>query len=491
MDGRAGGQQAMFLGIDLGTSSVKTVLVDGSEAIIGRASARLAVARPVPGWSEQSPADWVDAAFATLDELAAGFPKEVAAVRGIGLSGQMHGATLLDASDAPLRPCILWNDMRAMAECRELEASVPSFRDIAANAAMPGFTAPKLLWLRRHEPGSFRRLATVLLPKAYLRLALSGEKLEEMSDASGTLWLDVARRRWSDELLAATGLDRARMPGLVEGTAQAGRLRPALAARWGMASAPVIAGGAGDNAASAIALSATRPGDSFISLGTSGVAWSTTDGLRPDPGNAIHAFCHAVPATWHQMAVMLSAAECLSWWSRIVGIPEGDLVAELGDAPWTPSGIAFLPYLAGERTPFNDAGMRGMFAGLGGGTDRATMTRAILEGVSLSLRDCLDAMREAGAVVGSAAVVGGGSRVRRWVELLSSVLGIPLRRVVAGEWMAALGAARLGRACVTGEGIEAMARPAEIEVIAPDEALGARLLEGARRRRVLQESCRG
>ena len=479
----------MFLGIDLGTSSVKTILVDESEAIVGQASARLAASHPAPGWSEQAPADWVAAAFATLDELARGFPREMSAVRGIGLSGQMHGATLLDASDEPLRPCILWNDTRAMEECRALEESVASFRAIAANAAMPGFTAPKLLWVRRHEPALHRRIATVLLPKAYLRLVLSGEKLEEMSDASGTLWLDVARRRWSSELLAATGLGPGQVPGLVEGTAPAGRLRPALAARWGMASPPVIAGGAGDNAASAVALAATRPSDSFISLGTSGVVWSTTDGLRPNPGGHVHAFCHALPASWHQMAVMLSAAECLSWWARIVGTGEAALVAEVEASAWTPSGLAFLPYLAGERTPFNDAGLRGMFAGLGAATDRAAMTRAILEGVALSLRDCLEAMRAAGAQVGSAAVVGGGSRVRPWMRVLASVLGIPLRRVAAGEAIAALGAARLGRLCVTGEDPGALPPPAEIEAIAPDAALGARLLEGWERRRALQDAC--
>ncbi len=465
----------MYLGIDLGTSSVKSLLVDESETVLGAASAPLGVARPAPGWSEQAPGDWVAATFATLDDLAHRYPVPMSAVRGIGLSGQMHGATLLDAADRPLRPCILWNDVRAMAECAELERECPSLRDVAANAAMPGFTAPKLLWVRRHEPDIFSRARRVLLPKSYLRLTMTGERIEDMSDASGTLWLDVARRAWSERLLAATGLDLSHMPALVEGSEPAGRLRPELATRWGMARTPVFAGGAGDNAASAIALSATKPGDAFISLGTSGVVWRTTDRLRANPDRYVHAFCHAVPELWHQMAVMLSAGESLAWWARIVGVAESDLVREIGDGPWTPSGVDFFPYLGGERTPFNAAQLRAGFAGLGSGTDRAAMTRAVLEGVSLALLDCLDAMRADDAEFHSATIVGGGTRVTPWLPMLASVLDIRLRCVEAGEFGAALGAARLGRVAATGERVQDLPAPVPIRDFEPDGNLGAQI----------------
>ncbi len=465
----------MYIGIDLGTSSVKVILVDEAETVVGAASVPLVVSRPESGWSEQAPADWVAATFRAIDELARDHPAELSAVRGIGLSGQMHGATLLDAADMPLRGCILWNDMRAMEECAELERDCPELREIAANAAMPGFTAPKLLWVRRHEPDLFRRVRHVLLPKSYLRLVMTGERIEEMSDASGTLWLDVARRAWSEKLLAATGLGIGHMPALVEGTAPAGRLRPELAARWGMPSAPIFAGGAGDNAASAVALSAVMPGNAFISLGTSGVVWCTTDRLRANPDRYVHAFCHASPGLWHQMAVMLSAGESLAWWSRIVGMPEKELVRELSVGPWEASNIDFLPYLSGERTPFNASGLRAGFSGLGSESSRVDMTRAVLEGVSLALLDCLDAMREGGSHFESVAVVGGGSRVTAWVQLLASVLDTPMRRVKSGDLGAALGAARLGRVVITGELLQDLPAPAETDIFEPDQKLGERL----------------
>ena len=290
-----------------------------------------------------------------------------------------------------LRPAILWNDVRATAECAELEATFPTLRQVTGNIAMPGFTAPKLLWVRRHEPTVFARVRKVLLPKAYIRYRLTGEMIEEMSDASGTLWLDVGARDWSDAALSATGLTRDAMPRLVEGNARAGTLRPELAARWRMAHRPILAGGAGDNAAGAIGLSAIRPGDAFVSLGTSGVLFATTDRFRPYPQAAVHAFCHAMPGTWHQMGVTLSAAASLAWWAGITGRSEAELLAEI-DMPKSPSPALFLPYLGGERTPHNDGTIRGAFAGLSYDTDRRLLTQAVLEGVAFSLRDCLDAL---------------------------------------------------------------------------------------------------
>lgn len=468
----------MFLGIDIGTSAVKTVLVDGDQRILASHSVPLEVSRPQPGFSEQDPDAWVTATIATIDAIASSHPAALAAVRGIGLSGQMHGATLLGKDHRPLRPCILWNDGRSAEECRELEARWPALRSVTGNKAMPGFTAPKLAWVARHEPEIFARLALVLLPKAYVRLALTGEAIEDMSDAAGTLWLDVAARDWSDAALAATRLDRSHMPRLVEGSAAGGRLRAELAARWGMASPPVVAGSAGDNAAGAVGLGAIRPGSAFVSLGTSGVLWATTDRFAPNPERAVHAFCHAVPETWHQMGVILSAASCLSWASGLFGMPEAALLAPLGDRPAAPSPVRFLPYLSGERTPHDDASIRGLFAGLGHETGRDAMVQSVLEGVAFAFADCRDALMAAGTTIHEADVIGGGSRSRLWIAILATVLGIPLHRLAEGDTGGAFGAARLGRLAATGESPDAVCTPqARVETILPDPALAGAYAE--------------
>jgi xylulokinase len=472
----------MYLGIDLGTSGIKAVLVDDAETVHASHTEPLDIARPHPGWSEQSPEDWWQATLRALDAIAARYPSEMAAVQGIGLSGQMHGAVLLDAAGQPLRPAILWNDTRADDECRELEQSLPSLRHIAGNPAMPGFTAPKLLWVRKHEPELFARLEAVLLPKAYLRYRLTGEMIEEMSDASGTLWLDVGARAWSEEALAATGLSLRHMPRLVEGSEPAGRLTEALRCRWGMAIAPVLAGGAGDNAAGAVGLGAIRRGSAFLSLGTSGVLWATTDRFRPNPEATVHAFCHALPGLWHQMGVTLSAAACLAWWSGVVQEKEASLLKDLPEVPSAPSAVTFLPYLSGERTPHNDATIRGAFIGLSADVGRAALTQAVLEGVAFSFRDCLDALRSAGTVITEADVIGGGSRSSTWIAILASVLGITLHRLADGEHGGAFGAARLGRLAVTREDPQALCSPprrlaAVMPVPALQQAYEARLTQ--------------
>ncbi len=461
----------MFIGIDLGTSAVKAILVDGEQGVIASRSVALAVSRPHAGHSEQDPASWLRATCEALDALRAAAPAAMAAASGIGLSGQMHGAVLLDAAGAVLRPAILWNDVRASAECRELEKSFPALRRVTGNQAMPGFTAPKLLWVRAHEPAVFARVAHVLLPKAWLRFALTGEMIEEMSDASGTLWLDVGRRDWSDAALAATGLDRTHMPSLVEGDAPAGRLRAEYAARWGMNSAPLFAGGAGDNAAGAVGLGAIAPGGAFVSLGTSGVVWATTDRFLPNPAAAVHAFCHALPGRWHQMGVTLSAAASLAWWAGVTGLAEATLLAALPEI-LAPSDAMFLPYLSGERTPHNDGAIRGAFAGLSHDTTRESLTQAVLEGVAFSFRDGLDALATTGTRIAEADVIGGGSRSRRWVEILAAVLGITLHRLADGEHGGAFGAARLARLAVSGEDPARVCTPPKrVETIAPDAAL--------------------
>ncbi|HMG23062.1 MAG TPA: xylulokinase, partial [Kofleriaceae bacterium] len=419
----------MYLGIDLGTSEVKAVLVDGAQRLVGVGRAALDVERPHPRWSEQDPRSWVRATQAAIAELAAAHRAELAAVAGVGLSGQMHGAVLLDAHDRVLRPAILWNDTRAAEECAVLEARVPTSRQLTGNMAMPGFTAPKLLWVARHEPEIFGRTAKVLLPKDYLRLWLTGEHVSEMSDAAGTLWLDVQRRAWCDAMLAATGLDRSHMPRLVEGSAPGGILRDELARGWGMAGTVVVAGGAGDNAASAVGLGVVGEGQGLLSLGTSGVFFVASDAYRPAPERGVHTFCHALPDTWHQMAVMLSAASCLRWVTQLTGAPdEGALIAEaeaLGPEARSRAPL-FLPYLSGERTPHNDAFAQGVWFGLRHDTGRAELGYSVLEGVAFGLADGHAAVRDAGGEPSTVSLTGGGSKSRFWARLIASALDLPL-----------------------------------------------------------------
>lgn len=466
----------MFLGFDFGTSAVKALLVDGDQRPMASASVPLTIQRPAPGHSEQDPAAWWAALEATLDTLQRDHPAALSAVQAIGLSGQQHGAVLLDSAGQVLRPAILWNDVRATVECADIERIFPASRTVTGNPAMPGFTAPKLLWLQRHEPQVFARTATVLLPKAYIRHRLTGDLVEDLSDASGTLWLDVARRTWSDDALAATGLTRRHMPALVEGNAAAGRLRPSLAARWGFSHRPILAGGAGDNAAGAIGLGAIAPGQAFVSLGTSGVLFAVTDGYRANPGAAVHSFCHALPGVWHQMGVTLSAAGSLAWWAGVAGQNEAALLAEMGTnfSPGTPSPATFLPYLGGERTPHNDGTLRGAFAGLSHQTGRAELTQAVLEGVAFSLRDCLDALEASGTTVDALDAIGGGTRSRAWLHILAAALDRPLRRLDGGEHGGAFGAARLARMAATGEPPATVCTPPPTaELIPPDPALAA------------------
>ncbi|CAG9261711.1 xylulokinase [Burkholderia diffusa] len=435
----------MYIGLDLGTSGVKAVLLDRDGVVRASASRTLTVSRPRPRWSEQAPRDWWDAACGALaavvdDARAADIdPRDIDA---LGLTGQMHGATLLDAHRDVLRPAILWNDGRADAECAELERLVPALRAVTGNVAMPGFTAPKLLWVRRHEPDVFARIAHVLLPKDYLRYRLTGAFATDPSDAAGTLWLDVAKRDYDDTLLAACGLSRAQMPAVFEGNRVTGTLLPAVARALGLREIPVVAGG-GDNAAGAVGVGIVRPGDALLSLGTSGVYFAVSDGLRANPESAVHSFCHALPDTWHLMSVMLNAAGCIDFTAQLAGY---DGVAALladaeanarGSRPW------FLPYLSGERTPHNDVNAKGVFYGLTPDTQRADLANATLEGVGFALLDGIDALHAAGLAPDGITVIGGGSRSAYWTQMLADLSGRALTLRAGGEVGPALGAARL------------------------------------------------
>ena len=476
----------MYIGLDLGTSGLKGVLIDDGQSVLAEATAPLQVQRPHDGWSEQSPADWIAAAEAVMDALSV---HGLGAVRGIGLSGQMHGATLLDAADEVLRPCILWNDTRAALEAAELDDD-PMFRRVTGNIVFPGFTAPKLLWVARAEPRLRERVAKVLLPKDYLRLWLTGEHVAEMSDAAGTSWLDTGARDWSDDLLTATGLSRANMPRLVEGSAVSGILRAGLASRWGLPAGVVVAGGGGDNAASGVGVGVVRAGDAFVSLGTSGVLFAANDGYQPAPDTAVHTFCHALPGTWHQMGVILAATDALNWYAGLVGHPAADLTGSLG-ALKAPGRTLFLPYLGGERTPLNSASVRGAFIGLEHATDRTAATRAVLEGVTFAIRDCRDALATTGTRITRLLAVGGGSRSDYWLRAIATALDCPVQVPVAGDFGGAFGAARLALMAATGSGAEIATLPPIARTIDPDTHLTAAFDAGHARHVTARDTIKG
>jgi xylulokinase len=481
----------MYLGLDLGTSGVKAMLIDGNQTVIGSATATLDVSRPHPGWSEQDPAQWIRATQEAVGALKVTHGEALAAVRGIGLSGHMHGATLIGADDQVLRPCILWNDTRSFAEAASLDAD-PRFRALTGNIVFPGFTAPKLVWVKNNEPDVFAKVAKVLLPKDYLRLWLTGEHMSEMSDSAGTSWLDTGKRAWSAELLAATDLSEDQMPALVEGTEQGGTLRSELSTQWGMGSGVVVAGGAGDNAASACGMGTVAEGQAFVSLGTSGVLFAANGSYLPRPESAVHAFCHALPNTWHQMGVILSATDALNWHARITGRSAGELSAEVGDLLHAPTGVTFLPYLSGERTPHNDAKIRGAFIGLGHETDRAAVTQAVMEGVTFAIRDSLEALRSAGTEISRVTAIGGGSRSRYWLASIATALNMPVDIPADGDFGAAFGAARLGLVAAIGaDPLSVFTAPETAETVEPVAELTGAYNEAYHRYRALYPAIRG
>lgn len=434
-------EPCMFIGIDLGTSGVKVILLDQSGLILGTKTVSISVSRPAPLWSEQDPAEWWSATDSAIKALAKDI--DLSNVSAIGLAGQMHGATLLNDTGEVLRPAILWNDGRCAAECLEIEQLVPASRDITGNIMMPGFTAPKLKWVQKNEPECFTKIAKVLLPKDYLRYRMTGDFASDMSDAAGTMWLDVAKRDWNDQLLAATGLTRQQMPKLYEGSQITGTLSKELANQWGMPCVPVVAG-AGDNAAGAIGVGITQPGQAMLSLGTSGVYFAVSDGFRANPESALHSFCHALPSTWHSMSVILSAASCLTWVAELTGaasVPE--LIAEAEAHADENSEVIFLPYLSGERTPHNNPNAKGVFFGMTHATKRAELAKAVLEGVAFALADGLDALHATGVEPEEISLIGGGARSAYWRQMLADIFNKKLAYRAGGDVGPALGAARL------------------------------------------------
>jgi len=461
-----------YLGIDVGTSAIKALVVDERQAVIAEADIPLDISRPRELWSEQDPESWWHAVQAAVDRLRSGNPSAFADIKGIGLSGQMHGAVLLDENEQPLRPAILWNDGRSFQEAEELGREHPDLSRAMGVIPMPGFTAPKLLWLARHEPQAFRAVRKVLLPKDYIRLKLTGACVTEMSDAAGTWWLDEAARDWSEAALAATGMDRSQMPDLVEGSSPSGTLRPELAKAWGLNGEIAVAGGAGDAAAGAVGLGAIEDGSAFISLGTSGQLFVTTRRFSPAPEALVHSFCHAIPDRWFQMAAMLNGASCLAWAAGLLKGDIADLLRRTEEAYRQPSSLLFLPYLAGERTPHNDPYARGVFFGLSPDTQQTDLVQAVLEGVAFSFADAKACLGQAGTQLSRAGLIGGGSRSRFWAQIFANVLNIPLVRYQGSDKGPAFGAARLARLAATGEAPEAICvPPAILETIEPDPSI--------------------
>lgn len=457
----------MFVGLDLGTSGLRGLLVDEAQNVIASSETGYDTQHPLPGWSEQDPADWIAACKEVLIDLKAQAPKAMAHLRGVACSGHMHGATLLGKDAAVLRPCIMWNDTRSADQAAQLDGT-PNVRDLSGNIVFPGFTAPKLAWVADHEPQIFAQVETVLLPKDFLTFWLTGNLTSDMSDSAGTSWLDVGKRSWSETLLSAGNMREDQMPQLFEGTDIVGTLRPELASELGLPSTVEVAAGAGDNAAAACGIGALNEGDGFVSLGTSGVLLAARDSFAPQPASAVHTFCHAVPQKWYQMGVILAATDSLNWLSRTLQEDPAHLTQTLGTSLEAPGKVQFLPYLSGERTPHNDSAIRGALIGLDINTSQQDLTRAVLEGVSFALRDNLEALKSTGARLDSAIAIGGGSRSAYWLELIATALNLPLEIPEQGEFGAALGAARLAICGVTGARAEdVMTKPNISTTIAP------------------------
>ncbi len=429
----------MYIGIDLGTSGVKAILLNEQGDVVASHTEKLTVSRPHPLWSEQDPEQWWQATDTAMKALGA--QHSLRDVKALGIAGQMHGATLLDKSLQVLRPAILWNDGRCGEECQLLEEKVSASRQITGNLMMPGFTAPKLLWVQRHEAAVFSQVDKVLLPKDYLRLRMTGELASDMSDAAGTLWMDVARRDWSDEMLAACDLSRDAMPALFEGSDVTGQLRPEVAQAWNMPQALVVGGG-GDNAAGAVGVGMADAGQAMLSLGTSGVYFAVSEGFLSKPESAVHSFCHALPGRWHLMSVMLSAASCLDWAAKLTGLASVPaLIAAAQSADESAGPVWFLPYLSGERTPHNNPQAKGVFFGLTHQHGPAELARAVLEGVGYALADGMDVVHACGIKPQSITLIGGGARSAYWRQMLADISGQQLDYRTGGDVGPALGAA--------------------------------------------------
>ena len=430
----------MFLGLDIGTSAVKAVLVDDEGLCVSVAEAPLTTSNPHPGWSEQDPEHWVNAVEACGSILAHKSARLWRGVSAIGLSGQMHGAVLLDQACQTIRPAILWNDSRSVTQCIEMNTAIEDVETRAGIFAMPGFTAPKILWCADEEPETYKRIAHLLLPKDYVRLALTGTLATDMSDAAGTMWLNQAGRCWDERLCDASKTNTAWLPKLLEGDEVSGHLTSSMAGRMGLrAGIPIVAGG-GDAATGALGIGAIAEGDAFASLGTSGQLFVSTEAYRPALKSAVHCYAHCVPGRWFQMACMLNGASPMNWFSRFVNQPISKL---LDEAERATGSVLFLPYLTGERTPHNDPDIRGAFYGLGPETDSGSAMRAIVEAIAYSFCDARDCLVKAGTDLETIGAIGGGSKSDFLLQTMADATGLIIQRLAGSHTGPAIGAARL------------------------------------------------
>jgi xylulokinase len=460
------------LGVDCGTSGLKAVLIDADGAAIAAAASSYRPDRPRPQWSEQDPEVWVAAMFAALGELRRSAPNAFAAIGAIGFSGQMHAAVLIGGDGRALRPAILHNDTRAHCEAAELWERHRALADVVGVKPMAGFTGPKLLWVKRNEPEVFAAIAQVLQAKDYLRLRLTGAFGADMSDAAGTWWLDQAARRWSEEALAACGLDPARVPALAEGSDPLGRLLPSLADELGLPRTAVVAAGGGDAAVGALGIGAVRPGDAFVSLGTASQLIVISDRYRAAPETLVHSFAHAVPRRWYRMAAMLNGAGALAFTARLMGAEVAALEAQAATDYRGPGDVMMLPYLSGERTPHDDPHARGVIFGLSESAAPVDLARAAMEGVALTLADARDCLAATGDQLTRVGLTGGGARSMLWTRLIAAALDREIVRYQGGEIGPAHGAARLARLAATSETPEAVCTPPPIaDVTEPEPRL--------------------
>ena len=437
----------MFIGIDLGTSSIKMILIDYNQNILATSNAQLTIESLKDGFSEQNPLEWINATNKCLTELKLKKPKEFVETKSIGISGHMHGATLIDKKENIIRPCILWNDTRSHKECFEFEDQDFDVRSISGNITMPGFTAPKINWIKNNEIENFKNISKVLLPKDYLRFYLTGEYYSEMSDASGTLWLDIKKRKWSNKLLSCSFLDEKQMPKLVEGNEKAGILKKNIKSDYNFNNDVIVVGGAGDNAAAALGMGITQQNQSFISLGTSGVFFTPTQNFITNTSDAVHSFCHCLPNKWHLMSVMLSATNCLDWICNITNTQISNALENIEkyfeDSSLLENSSYFLPYLSGERTPHNDPYIRGSFHSIKTTTNITNMQYAVIEGISFGILDGVNSILKVNNNFEKIFMVGGGSKSSFWIELLSTLLNRNLSVCNQSEYSASLGVARL------------------------------------------------
>ena len=424
----------LYIGIDLGTSAAKLLLVDETGRVQNAVTKEYPVEFPHPGWSQQAPADWWQAVLTGVPELIAG--ADAAEVKGIGVGGQMHGLVALDKDDQVIRPAILWNDGRTAREVNYLNETVgrEALSRYTANIAFAGFTAPKLLWMKANERSNFARIGKIMLPKDYLVYRLTGVHATDYSDASGTLLLDVEHKCWSKEMCGICGISVSQLPKLYESWEAVGTLRPDIAEKLGLSADTVVCAGAGDNAAAAVGTGTVGAGGCNISLGTSGTIFISSDRFGVDPNNSLHSFAHA-DGRYHLMGCMLSAASCNKWWSEDI-LNTADFTAE--QAPITEDKLGrnhvyFLPYLMGERSPINDTNARGAFVGMTMDTARADMTQAMLEGVAFAIRDSFEVARSLGISIHRSNICGGGSKSRLWRVIVANVLGIPLDMVTTEQ----------------------------------------------------------